>query len=455
MSDISIHAQAKQRDFLTSCNTDDQLVMAEAQEMLKEAQERLELMDPLTPDAIKMEQAMIRLAKERISLLRGDIEVHAHKLHELSTVAKRLPEDENGHVPGKTEPSDIAGSSRRKGKKKVQATQNPSIHQPVRGSSLSAGTQASNASFPMHIQFPSIQGTLEPESRMQPINNKTEASSTDSKGESERQIEYSHTKHFLEALKSVERFLKSNDPKDFKFKFRKQAREKLEFFPDASFTSIDVTKLIFESVQSQSLSEYHRKGKDNFKADTVIELFGAGFKGQSVSDSSKLSTLLEGHCGCPIHEVAMEFFLWNTTRAFSSNPKLAGRSYGMEELSKLKPSTRTFWNKSIRDYTGLQTVDLLSPDYGSNAYAMRLALFQLHTQIERLKALKTPLVVEVKFPDLTNIVGISQEMLQYGIDSGLVNTSKALEQYWGEIKATRRVFPLPFIKPTRDSEDQY
>lgn len=211
---------------------------------------------------------------------------------------------------------------------------------------------------------------------------------------------------------------------------------------------MDVTKLVFESSQSQSLCEYHRKGKSNtFKADSAIELFGMGFKGQSVGDSSKLTVPLDGHlhCGCPIREVAMEYFLWKTTRAFSSNPRLAGRTYAMEELSKLKPSTRTFWNKSIWDYTGLQTEDLLSGDYGSDMFAIRIAIIQLHTQIERLRALRAPLMVQVVFPDLlTN--NLPEHLAQYSMD--MIATTKQLEDFWGNLKR-RRVSPLPFITPTR------
>jgi hypothetical protein len=142
----------------------------------------------------------------------------------------------------------------------------------------------------------------------------------------------------------------------------------------------------------------------------------------------------------------MEFFLWKTTRAFSSNPALAGRSYAMEELSKLKPSTRAFWNKSFCDYTGLQTEDLVCPDYGTLQYAIRIALIQLYTQIERLKMLRAPLVVDVVFPDLNNI---PQELTEYGMESGLFLLSQELEAYWGELKTKRLVSPLPFITPTR------
>ena len=215
---------------------------------------------------------------------------------------------------------------------------------------------------------------------------------------------------------------------------------------------MDVTKLLFESSQKQSLCEYHRKGKGTtFKANTAIELFGMGFKGGSVSDSSQVTEAQEGHlhCGCPLHEVALEFFLWKTTRAFSSNPRLAGTSYAMEELSKLKPSTRTFWNKSIRDYTGLQTEDLLSSDYGSDEFAIRIALLQLHTQMERLRDLKVPVIVEVMFPDAGN-GNTSDIVLQYGLEAEFFLTSKHLERYWGELKAKRQVFPLPMISITHD-----
>jgi hypothetical protein len=246
---------------------------------------------------------------------------------------------------------------------------------------------------------------------------------------------------------------KPSDPKLFRFKFRKQTREQVDFFPNASFTSLDVTKLVFMSNQKQALCEYHRKGKaSTFKADTPIELFGMGFKGESVSESSQVGEAQDGHlhCGCAIREVAMEFFLWKTTRAFSSNPNLAGRSYTMEDLSKLKPSTRAFWNKSIRDYTGLQVEDFMSPDYGTNQFAIRIAFAQLYTQMERLRALRAPVVIKLIFPDAGN-GSIPDDMLQYGMESDLdfFLLSKQLEHYWAELKAKRKVLPLPLISTAR------
>ena len=112
----------------------------------------------------------------------------------------------------------------------------------------------------------------------------------------------------------------------------------------------------------------------------------------------------------------------------------------MEHLGKSKPSTRSFWNKSFRDYTGLQTEDLLCPDYGTSEYAIRIALTQLHTQVERLKLLRAPLVVQVVFPDTEG-----DGFIQYGIETGM----KQAEEYWGELKSNRQVYPLPFIEPTR------
>jgi hypothetical protein len=200
---------------------------------------------------------------------------------------------------------------------------------------------------------------------------------------------------------------------------------------------MEVTKLVFETDRLQMLCEYHRKGKHNFNPDTPTVLHGQGYKGQSVDKASKVEPSHEGHlhCGCPVHEVAMEFFFWKTTRAFSSNPSFSRRSYAMDHLWKFKPSTRSFWNKSFRDYTGLQTEDLLCPDYGTSEYAIRVALTQLHTQVERLKLLRAPLVVQVIFPD-TEKDGFIPGMEQAG-------------NYWGELNSIRQVFPLPFIEPTR------
>lgn len=242
-------------------------------------------------------------------------------------------------------------------------------------------------------------------------------------------------------MKSLDNFLQTKDSKQLSYTYRRKAREDVNFFPDVSFTSVEVTKLIFETDRLQTLCEYHRKGKHNFNPDTATVLHGQGFKGQSVDKASKVEPPHEDHlhCGCPIHEVAMEFFFWKTTRAFSSNPNLSG-SYAMEQLWKFKPSTRSFWNKSFRDYTGLQTEDLVCPDYGTSEYAIRIALTQLHTQVERLKLLRAPIVVQVIFPDTERDV-----FNQHGIETGM----KQAEEYWGELKSNHQVYPLPFIEPTR------
>lgn len=251
----------------------------------------------------------------------------------------------------------------------------------------------------------------------------------------------------------MDKYLKTKDQKDFPATFRKQAREQVDFLPDSSFTSIDTTKLIFQSKNSQTLCEYHRKGKaTSYRADTVLQLHGTGFAGRSVKESENVRPAEAGHlhCGCSIQEVALEFFLWKTTRAQSSNPNLANRTFEMEELQKLKPSTRAFWNKLLRDYTGLQTEDFISSDYGSTTYATRIALIQLHAQIERLRALKAPVVVQVVFPDADNR-DIPGDLILYADESGMFVTAKQLEQYWNDLKVNRKVSPLPFsATPSRE-----
>jgi len=260
-----------------------------------------------------------------------------------------------------------------------------------------------------------------------------------------------HSNYILDGLKSLDIYLKTNNPKDFRPTFRKKTCKDVHYFPDASFTSLDVSRLIFESNQAQTLCEYHRKGKANtFKADTVTELWSMGFKGKSVSTATEVTPPQEGHlhCGCPIREVAMEFFLWKTTCGLSSNPGLAGWIYAMKELAKQKPSTRSFWNKSIRNYTGLQAEDLISPDYGSDLFELCITLIQLHTQIQRLRILDAPVVVHVLFPDADN-GNIEAAMVEYGIEAEVITKAVQLEKYWKELNAKRSVIPLPLITPTR------
>ena len=72
------------------------------------------------------------------------------------------------------------------------------------------------------------------------------------------------------------------DSKQFSYTYRRKVCEDVNFFPDVSFTSVEVTKLVFETDRLQMLCEYHRKGKHDLNPDTTIVLHGQGFKGQLV-----------------------------------------------------------------------------------------------------------------------------------------------------------------------------
>jgi hypothetical protein len=221
--------------------------------------------------------------------------------------------------------------------------------------------------------------------------------------------------------------------------------------PEASFTSVDLSKTIFESKGSKLfLCEYHRKGKDTtYKNDTIVEFFGTGFKGID-SDSDKTPPRVGHlHCGCAIDEVILEFFLWKTSRARSSNLAI-DKDFAMAGLEKLKPSTRSFWNKSIRDYTGLRTEVFISPDYGSPIYASRLAMIQLHTQIERLKALRAPLMVQLAFPTPEADKDIPEDLRMYGQETGVYVTGEDMAAEWAKIHGSHPVAPLPFISCATD-----
>ena len=173
----SSHAKAIRWEYLTSCNEDDQRVMIEAQEVLAGALERLGNADPLETHAIQSEQATIRLSKERITLLRNNIEVRAHEMNQLAAVARRLPKDGSDYVPGETDQSEKAEGSRRKGKKKVVTqTKKPTPRAAV---SLAGGDGSNANSVPIHIPFPSVQAAIV----QVPMINDVEASSPEEEGE--------------------------------------------------------------------------------------------------------------------------------------------------------------------------------------------------------------------------------------------------------------------------------
>ena len=230
---------------------------------------------------------------------------------------------------------------------------------------------------------------------------------------------------------------------------------------------MDTIPLVFESRMTKLLTcGYHRSNR-TFKADSVIELTGMGFQGgpdlegeegreasaqtegPSSGETSVASVvkapLLPGHfhCGCPATEVALDFFLWKTSRAFSSNPNLAGKVYRSTRLHSVRPSIRAYWNQSLRDYTGLRTKDFFGLDYGNPSYAMRIALIQLHTQIERLKLLGAPVNIAVEFTDRINLSG-SDHLLSYNAESGIIPPASEFEDTWKGV-VERPVDPLPML----------
>jgi len=202
------------------------------------------------------------------------------------------------------------------------------------------------------------------------------------------------------ADRALTKWIQDRDDSGFWFTYRKLVREDVKFLPPAGVISLDLIPAIFASKKNkQIMCEHHRKSKDTaFKRDSAFELVGQIAMKLS-ADGKEEAFPGHMHCGCPVAEVALEFFLYKTCRAFSSNPANAGRVYQMTDLHMLKPSTRVFWNQSLRDYTGLCTEDFFAVDYGEPTYATRIALQQLHTQIERLKILGVPIEVGLTFKD--------------------------------------------------------
>lgn len=212
---------------------------------------------------------------------------------------------------------------------------------------------------------------------------------------------------------------------------------------------METISTIFESKRSkQVVCEYHRKGKETTcKADNAFELVGMGFKASiaNVSSGDVQPPAMAGHlhCGCPASEVALEFFLWKTSRGFSSNPMNSANVYRMSDLHMLKPSTRAFWNQSLRDYTGLLNEDFFGLDYGEYSYASRIALKQLHTQIERLRMLGAPVNINLEFTDRISI-DPADDVVAYGLEADSLVMASGLEEIWKEMRK-KQVVPLPML----------
>ena len=139
--DLSNHAKAKRCDYLASLTEDDQRVLSEALDAQRGAQERLATIDPKEIVGIQTEQGLIRVSKERISLLQKAIASRAHEMNELAAVAHRLREEGSESVSDGTV---VTKRSGQKGKKKVQESQRQ-----LPGS-------IAGGSIPKHVLFPSV-----------------------------------------------------------------------------------------------------------------------------------------------------------------------------------------------------------------------------------------------------------------------------------------------------------
>jgi hypothetical protein len=146
----SNHAKVKRWDYLASRNEDDQLVLIEAQETLKGAQERLADIDPVDTRGIQTEQGIIRISKERIALLLKDITTHSQEMEKLTAVTK-LQADGGGHILDGSERSEAAESSSAKGKMKVHGVQ--------KSSNLRLGAPCVAAAIPQPLVIQTSEGT--------------------------------------------------------------------------------------------------------------------------------------------------------------------------------------------------------------------------------------------------------------------------------------------------------
>lgn len=119
--DLSNHAKAKRCDYLASLTEDDQRVLSDsALDAQRGAQERLATIDPMEIAGIQTEQGLIRVSKERISLLQKAIAGRAHEMNELAGVAQRLRDEGSESVSDETVVTKRCGQ---KGKKRAQKSQ--------------------------------------------------------------------------------------------------------------------------------------------------------------------------------------------------------------------------------------------------------------------------------------------------------------------------------------------
>ena len=177
-------------------------------------------------------------------------------------------------------------------------------------------------------------------------------------------------------------------------------------FPQAAFRDLNCSlAVLWTTTPAQSRCLYHETNSNIKGGDTIAAFVGSGYPSCIVGTKENPQEAMPGHlhCGCDEEAAIFDNFFFHTAHAASTNVKInqellkQGTSPWQKMKKAVHPSFRAFFLEFIRNLSGLQVADFFSPDYGLPAYAIWLAILQLHAHIERLLLLGVK--VKVVFGD--------------------------------------------------------
>ncbi|KAF8954931.1 hypothetical protein BDZ97DRAFT_1765623 [Flammula alnicola] len=192
--------------------------------------------------------------------------------------------------------------------------------------------------------------------------------------------------------KAIRLFLvdKANREKFITPRLRKMARRYQAFLPEAATYSREVALAFFHTNYNNTKCIFHENNRHPGASEADnINLTGIGHSSTMRSKiCSDPGPQVPGHlsCGCAEDEALYGFYLWKTCKAKSSNVDLP-YTYSMDGDydNRLSPRTRSFWNSSLKDISGLSIDDLYGGwDWGTPAYKANIAMLQFVVQQQRL-----------------------------------------------------------------------
>lgn len=142
------------------------------------------------------------------------------------------------------------------------------------------------------------------------------------------------------------------------------------YLPEAATTSRSVSLEFLRDTHGQVKCPNHHKqrAKDSAKRDAIIpnghkrtgfiDLAGVGQPHYDQKSSTKLDER-HLHCGCSKNDALLEWYLFKSTIARSTNPRFAHLEFHWEPDTIIPTYVRAFWVASFRQLTGL---DGDSPD---------------------------------------------------------------------------------------------